>query len=242
MSSTNIYNSNGSIPSSTNRFVDMNTGSYLLFGKYFTPNYPFIEMWQNGGLQIGYGNNSYHSFGTTNQTISASNSQIILNSSGVSIVANGDDGASGQVLTSNGSTVSWQNNIASDNIYQEGGASSYSWADGADGDVFSGASANGASVLSGTTWAKSSSSAIYRVELVMSTTNATEYPRIALVGAGGGSVIGQMRIYNNLSAPFVNDMSFVFLTNNFTTNLAFRNTTGNSITANIKRIIIQRLR
>lgn len=248
-SDVSIYNANGSIPSTTTRTVTIPSTSSLNLGSFSTA---YLEL-NNGGTntQLGYGNGGAFiadGSGFYIEATTTNNTGVSANSSGLSIrTGNNNTGSNGQVLTSNGTYSQWQNNPALDGIYQSGGPS-ITFSNGSDASVFSGAVANFASVASSTTWTKSSSSAIYEVDLCVSFDegslpgNGVEGKYVTLGLYRSGSLISQHTGYTVQDLDDrTHDIIFKFVTDGNSGNLTFRNMSGVSATGTVSKIIIKRI-
>lgn len=252
-SDVSIYNANGSIPSTTTRTVTVPNTSELLLGNTSFGTGTRNILIGTSSLYLGANNREINIGGNEIGITANSNSKIIVSTTGLTIKENGTNsgnGNSGQILTSNGSTsnnAQWQNNPALDGIYQSGGPS-ITFSNGSDASVFSGAVANFANVASSTTWTKSSSSAIYEVDLCVKFDegslpgNGTEGKYVTLGLYRSGSLISEHTGYTVQDlGDRTHDIIFKFVTDGNSGNLTFRNMSGVSATGTVSKIIIKRI-
>jgi hypothetical protein len=144
-------------------------------------------------------------------------------------------------LTASGATAAiWQNNPALDNLYNTS-TGSVTFNTGSDAAVFGiGVSAQYCSATS-TTFTKSSSSAVYEIDLVIDASACCGDESIFLELRSGVTPIANMKQFNAVGTTG-SDMHFKFVTNASAGGLTIRNIGASNFTATVKHITIKRLR
>jgi hypothetical protein len=241
----NIYTADGtligdrSVLLGTDKFFEIKTSGPKPVNFNRATNRRFIhidaENVSNGAIEMSGGTNSL----------------IYLDNSRVRILTNGVYGETNQVLTSGFGGTYWSDNPAWDNLYQESGPSISSWSHNADGGVFGTTSTTtNINSISSTTFRKGASNQMYEVKLILRSTsmpgqgtNGKEGGYITIGLYRGSTQVGTYGCYNVVgTGDEQHDLTFTFLTDTSGTDYTFRNISGSSIDAVIKRIIINRIR
>jgi hypothetical protein len=244
--STNIYNSNGSIPSSTTRIVSLPSNSTLELGTVGSGR-GTLQIANGLGATLSYGSPTQGILGVNNlgafiQFGGAGDTYVSANSnSHVKIRTNGTTGTANQVLTANSSADAvWQNNPALDNLYNTS-TGSVTFNTGSDAAVFGiGVDAQYCSATS-TTFTKSSSSAVYEIDIVIDASASLGDESIFLGLFRSGSQIRSCKQFNAVATTGT-DMIFKFMTDSSSGGLTIRNIGAATFTGTVKHIAIKRLR
>jgi hypothetical protein len=244
-----IYNSNGSIPSSTTRIVSLPSNSTLEIGSVGSGR-GTLQIANGLGATLSYGSPTQGILGVNNlgafiQFGGAGDTYVSANSnSHVKIRTNGTTGTANQVLTANSSADAvWQNNPALDNLYNTStGSVTFTNGGGTDAAVFGiGVSAQYCSATS-TVFTKSSSSAVYEIDLVINTSSLGDQTiDLGLFQVGVGQIRSSSQT-NTTGSSANTDMIFKFMTDSSSGGLSIRNIGASTFTATVKHIAIKRLR
>ena len=236
LNGSNIYTADGTLTG--NRTVTLSTNS-LTIGSETSSN-SFLTMTNGSGMRLKYNNNSALILNSTVAGIQTSGANVYANANTVQINTNGSGGTTGQFLKSDGAgqTV-WA--LPYDGVIQQTG-NSVTFTNGSAASIFSGATTGGGTTASGTTFTKSTTGAIYEIDLVIETfDSAIDNEIVTIELRQSGSYLTDSKFHADYTAGSDIEMSFKFLTNNSSGNLTFVNTTGVSFTGTVKRIIIKRV-
>lgn len=234
ISSTNIYNSNGTTTSNRtvttgNNYFDIRT-SGTSFSATRASNRRFMIMDAGndatGGLILSGGTNS----------------EILLREAGVRITTNGSSGTSGQVLTSNGTNSEWQTPTAPplDGIVSQS-STFVTVANNGELPLFPGGSLSSISSFSGNGFVKGVSTGVYEVTVVANPTTSDAEGFVQLGLYRGANLVHNVKLYNHLNGEVSGDVIYTFVTDQNSGTFTVRNTSGASRDFDIKRVTVKRV-
>lgn len=244
VSSTNIYTTSGTIPTSTTRIVTIPSSSSLELGSISSAFLDLSNETAEAQLSYGSGGSFYaYSGGFGIETSSTNNTGIQGTSSGLQVyTSNGNDGTIGQVLTSNGTYAQWQTPTAPplDGIATQS-TTFATVANGGELPLFPGGSLSSVSSFSGNGFVKGVSTGVYEVNVVVNPTSSDADGFVQLGLYRSGTLVHNVKLYNHISGEAAGDVIYTFLTDQNSGTFTVRNTSGASIGFDIKRVTVKRV-